>query len=137
MSLVRFYACAGDPLRVALKLALKAREQGEALQVCAAPEQLVRLSEWLWAQPGFVAHAGPSAPPEVVVRSALRLQPEPRDDARLVVNLRDDLDLSAHPAQRVFELVGPDEAQRAAGRQRFRRHQEARGMRPEHVQVAA
>lgn len=137
MGLVRFYACEGDPLRVALKLVLKAREQGQPVQVCGDLPQLERLSGLLWTQPGFLAHAGPRASAAVRSRSPIRLDSAPPVEAALLINLSDGLDLSAHPAERVFELVGPDEAARAGGRARFRRHQQARGQKPEHVQVGA
>lgn len=137
MGLVRFYACEGDPLRVALKLALKAREQRQTVQICGEAAQLQRLGAMLWSEPGFIAHAGPSAPPAVLARSPIRLCRELPSDATVLINLSDALDCSALQAERLFELVGPGEAERRGGRQRFRRHQQLRGERPEHVQVPA
>jgi DNA polymerase III subunit chi len=136
--LVRFYACEGDPLRVALKLTLKARQQAQAVQVCGEPAQLQRLSALLWNESGFVAHAGPQAVAAVRSRSHILLETSaPATSPPVLINLSDGLDLSALAVQRLFEIVGPDEAQRQGGRERFRRHAQQRGARPEHVQVAA
>jgi DNA polymerase IIIc chi subunit len=136
MSLVRFYACEGDPLRVALKLVLKAREQRQQVRLCGDTAQLQRLSALMWSEPGFIAHAGPGTAPTVQARSPITLGGEPAA-ADVLINLGDALDCSAVQAARVFEIVGPDDAARAAGRQRFRRHEQVRGQRPEHVRVPA
>lgn len=136
MGLVRFYACEGDPLRVALKLVLKAREQQQTVQLCGQPAQLQRMSSLLWNEPGFIAHAGPVAAPAVQARSPIRLGKQPAA-ADVLINLDDALDCSAETAERVFELVGPSDEERAAGRQRYRRHEQVRGERPEHVRVPA
>lgn len=139
MSLVRFYACEGDPLRVALKLVLKAHEQRQPVQLCGDAAQLQRLSALLWNEPGFMAHAGPGSPPAVRARSPIRLGGEPAEAgaADVLINLGAELDCSAAVAARVFELVGPSEEERATGRQRYRRHEQQRGQRPEHVKVPA
>ncbi len=136
MDLVRFYACEADPLRVALKLLLKARAQGQRVHVCAERSLLERLSAALWMREGFLAHAGPLAGEAVRARSPLVLSEQPpAAPVPLLLNLGVDLP-EALPVQRLFELVGPGEAERAAGRQRFRQHLQ-RGLRPETVKVPA
>lgn len=124
MDLVRFYACQADPLRVALKLALKAGEQAQPTVVCGARAELDALSAALWNCEGFVAHAGPSASERVREHSRLQLcEQPPAQGVSLLINLGLDLpdDLAA---QRLFELVGPTDEARAAGRRRYRRHQQ-------------
>lgn len=124
MELVRFYACQADPLRVALKLALKASEQGQVTQVCGPRAALEKLSAALWNCEGFVAHAGPAASDRVRERSRLRLsEAPPSQHLGLLINLGMELP-DELPVQRLFELVGPDDEARAAGRRRYRRHQQ-------------
>lgn len=136
--LVRFYACDGDPLRVAAKLLGKAREQGQSVLVNGPASTLSDLGALLWSQPGFFAHAAADASPAVLRRSGVRLGGS-ADDAfqpALLINLDDSLDCSSAPWPRVFELVGPSPDERAGGRRRFKRHEQVRGVRPEHVKVA-
>jgi DNA polymerase IIIc chi subunit len=136
VELVRFYACEGDPLRVALTLVRKALDQAQRTWVCGPPEQLERLSQLLWAGDGFLAHAGPRAAASVRQRSALvlgsELPPQPVD---VLLNLGGAVGPEAL-ARRLLDLVGPDEAARAAGRERYRRHAQA-GVTPESVRVPA
>lgn len=137
--LVRFYACEGDPVLVALRLVLKAWEQGQRTWVQGAADALQRLSDALWLQPGFLAHAGPASPPEVLrlSRIALREQaPEPSLGVQLWIGLGLIQPLESLPAPRCFELLGPTEAERQTGRQRYRAYQ-AMGLMPESVQVRA
>lgn len=136
MGLVRFYACEGDPLRVALKLVLKAREQQQTVQLCGESAQLQGLSALLWNEPGFIAHAGAAAGPAVQARSPIRMGQEPAA-AGVLINLSDAVDCSAVEVERLFEIVGPGDEARAGGRQRFRRHEQVRGLRPDHVKVPA
>lgn len=134
MELVRFYACQADPLRVALKLALKASEQGQAAQVCGSRAELDKLSAALWNCDGFVAHAGPAAGDWVRERSRLQLsEAPPVRPLPLLINLGLELP-DELPVQRLFELVGPGEEARAAGRRRYRRHVQL-GRQPETVTV--
>lgn len=123
MELVRFYACDGDPLRVALKLALKAHAQRQRARILGPAEALQRLSQQLWQQDGFIAHAGPGASPAQQARSALVLSEQAQGDEPLLINLGQALP-DTLGAQRLFELVGPQPEQREAGRERYRRHQQ-------------
>lgn len=134
MELVRFYACEGDPLRVALKLALKASEQGQRAQILGARAELEKLSAALWRCEGFVAHAGPAASAEVRARSSLCLSEAlPAAAMPLLINLGQELP-DELPVDRLFELVGPEPEVREAGRRRFRRHLQL-GRKPESVSV--
>jgi DNA polymerase III subunit chi len=128
---VRFYACDGDPVRVALKLLVKAWHAGQAVRVEGAPAQLQQLSESLWLQNGFMAHAGPKSSPATQLRSALRLGVG--QSAALCINLQDETPAPLG-AERVFEMVGSSTEAREGGRSRFR-HYRALGVTPETVQV--
>jgi DNA polymerase III subunit chi len=137
--LVRFYACEGDPVLVALRLVLKALEQGQRTWVQGAADALQRLSDALWLQPGFLAHAGPASPLEVLQlsRIALRQQAPPASlSVQLWIGLGVIQPIESLPAPRCFELLGPTEAERQTGRQRYRAYQ-ALGLVPESVQVRA
>jgi DNA polymerase IIIc chi subunit len=136
MELVRFYACEGDPLRVALMLVRKAMDQAQRTWICGPVEQLERLSQQIWAADGFLAHAGPQASASVRQRSKIVLGAElPSQTVDVLLNLGAAVGPDA-PARRLLDLVGPDDAARAAGRERYRRHVQA-GISPESVRVPA
>ena len=139
LALVRFYACEGDPVPVALRLLMKALDQKQRTWVQGTEDALQRLSDALWLQPGFQAHAGPSSPADVVSASPIVLghqAAEVGERLGLWIGLCASGDVDALPAQRCFELVGPSESERQRGRQRYRAYQAA-GYAPESVQVKA
>jgi DNA polymerase IIIc chi subunit len=134
MELVRFYACEGDPVRVALTLVRKAMDQAQRTWVCGPTEQLERLSQLIWAADGFLAHAGPLASAAVRQRSRLVLGVElPVQPVDVLLNLGAAVGPEA-PARRLLDLVGPEDESRSAGRARFRQHAQA-GITPESVRV--
>ncbi len=135
MELVRFYACAGDPVAVAGRLVAKASERAEPLVVTGSADLLDQLSKALWGAPGFLVHAGPDASEAVRRRSRIRLQTElPPEVVPLLLNLEAPLDVEALRAERLFDVFGAEG--RPQARERFRRCQQA-GWRTETVQVAA
>lgn len=137
MSLVRFYACAGDPIGVAARLARKAYEQGEVLCICAEPAALEKLSEQLWLAEVFLAHAGPDSNETVRRVSRVELSPTtPGRPVALLMNVNGWLAPDCCTAEKVFDVFGGQEEERQAARQRFRWYKDA-GREPEAVQVAA
>lgn len=136
MELVRFYACAGDPVVAAARLARKAYEQGEPICVCGSKEDLERLSGMLWQTEGFIAHANANAGHDERRFSRLELRTMPPDQAvPLLLNLRGVLSPESTRAKRLFDVFGSADDERAAARQRFRWHQR-NGVQPATVQVA-
>lgn len=137
MGVVRFYACAGDPVLVALRLVHKAlREPDPALWVTGDATALQALSRALWSGDGFVAHAPPGASERVRKCSRLILSTEPPvEPPDLLISLEAlDTDAAGRTAQRYFDVFGDGQAQRNAARERFRWHQR-QGVQPESVQV--
>ncbi len=137
MGVVRFYACAGDPVLVALRLVHKAlREPDPALWVTGDATALQALSRALWSGDGFVAHAPPGASERVRQCSRLILSTEPPEQPPgLLISLEAlDTDAAGLTAQRHFDVFGGGQAQRDAARERFRWHQR-QGVQPESVQV--
>lgn len=155
MPLVRFYACQGDPLGVALRLLRKAHAQAEPVDVHGEATTLRALSQALWDSEGFVAHAAPGDAAGVWAHSRIRLRAAPAtgetqgegaieatgeatvNPQALQINLGPaTLPAAAWSSARIFELTGSDAASRQAARLRYREHQ-ARGHTPETVQVGA
>ncbi len=134
MELVRFYACAGDPVAVAGRLVAKASERAEPMVVMGSAALLSQLSNTLWSTAGFLAHAGLGANEGVRRHSRIWLQTElPRERVPLLLNLDAHMDLDALQAKRLFDVFGVDGRQEA--RERFRHCQQA-GWPTETVQVA-
>lgn len=139
MTQIDFYTHVGDKLETACRLAAKAMQQGLRVMLltpdAAATERLDRM---LWTLPptGFVPHCRAGAP-------LARLTPviiDHLDDVlvhdEVLVNLRDQWPACFSRFQRLVEIVGSDDADRQAGRERFRfyrdrgyeiRHHDLRG----------
>lgn len=137
MGVVRFYACAGDPVGVAARLVRKAHEQGDRLWVCADPALLDRLGQQLWMGDGFVAHAPWQASASVRRHSRIEFADDaPARAVPLLLNLQGWLAPDRASADKVFDVFGSEEHERQAARQRFRWYQQA-GLEPETVRVGA
>lgn len=135
MTDVEFHTGLEDPLVFACRLLRKAVRQGVRVQVTARPETLAALDRALWTfeERDFVPHARlPAATAAVVRRSPLLLTPHPLVDAGappVLVNLDAEApdDAALGRLQRLVEIVGRDDAQAQAGRQRWRAYK-ARGL---------
>jgi DNA polymerase-3 subunit chi len=130
---VEFYVVpdGGDADRVACRLAEKAFSRGLSVFVRAAsPEHARHLDELLWTYRGasFVPHAladedQGSNPVLLGVDPAAR-------EAGLLINLGDQAPVHPDYFQRIAEVVGPGEAPRRSGRQRFRYYRDQLGLEP-------
>lgn len=136
MGVVRFYACAGEAERVVLRLLQKAALESASTWVMGQAAALKTLSDALWRQDGFFAHAGPDASESVRRRSALVLSVERPSQSVGLLILLDVLspDAEGLVAERLFDVFGSAAPQRMAARERFRWHQR-QGAQPESVQV--
>jgi DNA polymerase-3 subunit chi len=139
---IDFYTHVEDKLETACRLAAKAMQQGLRVMVLTPDSSTTeRLERLLWAAPatGFVPHcrAGEAlAPVTPVIVDHL-------DDVlvhdEVLVNLREQRPACFSRFQRLVEIVGRDEADRQAARERFRfyrdrgyeiRHHDLRGEPP-------
>jgi DNA polymerase-3 subunit chi len=123
MTSVDFYFNAADKLQVACRLAGKALAQGRSLLVYAPERDTAsRLDKLLWTWPatGFVPHCAPHDPLAAdtpVLIAADATTPERCD---VLLNLSADCPPHFERFERLLELVGADEAERAAGRSRYK-----------------
>lgn len=132
MTTVDFHAGLADKLAYACRLVRKAWRGGHAVVVTGAPEDLGRLDQLLWVfDPGeFIPHArlraGAGTAPRLA-RTPVWLADRPTDAAPrdVLVNLGPQAVADGAAFARVIELVGRDEADAEAGRQRWRQHRAA------------
>jgi DNA polymerase III subunit chi len=123
MTNIDFYFNAADKLQVACRLAGKALAQGRSLLVYAPESDAAsRLDKLLWTWPatGFVPHCGlhDALAPDTPVLIAADAEAPPRCD--LLLNLAGACPPHFERFERLLEVVGADEAERAAGRERYR-----------------
>lgn len=123
MTSIDFYFNAGDKLQVSCRLAGKALAQGRALLIYA-PEgdtasRLDRLL-WTWPATGFVPHCALHDPlaPDTPVLIAVDAETPKRCD--VLLNLSAACPPHFERFERLLEVVGGDEAEREAGRSRYR-----------------
>lgn len=123
MTSVDFYFNAQDKLQVACRLAGKAMAQGRQLLVYAPDgDTASRLDKLLWTWPatGFVPHCAvhdPLAPDTPVLIAAGADMPQRCD---VLLNLSAACPPHFERFERLLELVGADEDERAAGRERYK-----------------
>ena len=127
MTNVRFYHNASDRLRAACAITAKAVAAGHKV-IVFAPDALTARSydEKLWSQPphGFIPHVSAESPlaARTPVLIAGSLDNLPYDD--LLLNLADELPAGFARFRHLVEIVGADEAGRAAARSRWRSYKE-------------
>lgn len=120
---IDFYTHAEDKLQTACRLAAVAVRQGLRVRVftpdAATTEKLDRLL-WTFPATGFLPHcrAGDHLAPATPV--ILDHLPDPLVHDQVLVNLCPDWPPFFSRFQRLVEIVGPDEPDRQAGRERFR-----------------
>ena len=123
MTSIDFYFNAGEKLQVACRLAGKALAQKRSLLVYAPEgDTASRLDKLLWTWPatGFVPHCALHDPlaADTPVLIAADAQTPPRCD--VLLNLSAQCPPHFERFERLLELVGDDEAERAAGRERYK-----------------
>lgn len=127
MTEVEFYHGAPDKLAAACQLAGELYRQGRKV-IIYAPEPAVaaHVDRMLWTQPAiaFTPHCRSDSPlaaeTPIVITGAL--DDTPFDE--VLVNLDGDLPPSFARFQRLIEVVGVDEADRAPARERYRFYRE-------------
>ena len=123
MTSIDFYFNAGEKLQVACRLAGKALAQKRSLLVYAPEgDTASRLDKLLWTWPatGFVPHCALHDPlaADTPVLIAADAQTPPRCD--VLLNLSAQCPPHFERFERLLEVVGADEAERAAGRERYK-----------------
>ena len=139
MTRIDFYSTAGNKLLVACQISAKAVRQGMRVMVLAPDEaQLRRLDQlmWTWQPTGFLPHC--VLPSRLAASTPVALA---RDESHVLhdevlLNLGTRTPDQFARYQRVAELVGPDDGDRSAGRDRFRFYRE-RGYEIHHHELAA
>ncbi len=136
---VSFYSDAAEPLHFACRLLRRALAAGRPVGVCAPDEALARrLDALLWSfEPAeFLPHrrwqAGlePRSGEVLIVPDAAQLP-----HRALLLNLGEEVPAEALNFERVLEVVGREESQVHAGRQRYRIYQRG-GARLDHFSAA-
>jgi DNA polymerase-3 subunit chi len=123
---IDFYFNAEDRLQVACRLAAKAVSQKKRMFVFAADAETAgRMDKMLWTWPaiGFVPHCLADDPlaPETPVLIGAGQAPE---SCEIILNLGADCPPHFERFGRLLELVGTDEAEKKAGRDRYRFYRE-------------
>jgi DNA polymerase-3 subunit chi len=131
---VAFHFNAPDKLAYTARLLRKAWLKGARVVVLTPPEAIDELDRliWLVGQGDFVPHARPGDATPVQRHSPIRLveRLDAADAAAVLVNLQAEAVAEPGDFARVIEVVGLDDADRAAARQRWRRYAAA-GIEPQ------
>jgi DNA polymerase-3 subunit chi len=123
MTQIDFYTHVPDRLRTACVLSSKAFALGLKVTVfCADAGTAQRLDRMLWTTPaiGFVPHCAPDDPLATVTPVIVDYQGENLLNDHVLLNLRPEWPAFFSRFQRLVEIVGLDEADRAQARERFR-----------------
>lgn len=127
MTRIDFYYDAADRLLVACRLAAKAAQQNLRVLIYAPDAETARaMDRMLWTSPptGFVPHcmAHDRLAAETPVLITEDRETVPHDE--VLVNLSAERPAHFARFQRLVEIVGREEAERAAARDRFRFYRE-------------
>jgi len=121
---IDFYFNAGDRLEVACRLAGKALQQGKRVLLYAPQAELAqRVDRLLWTSqavsfiPHCAAHDALAAETPVLIASDGEA---PAHACEVLVNLSEECPPFFERHERLLEIVPRDEAERRAGRARFR-----------------
>jgi DNA polymerase-3 subunit chi len=126
---IDFYFNAEDRFQVACRLAGKALAQKKRLLIYAPdPQAATRIDRMLWTSPaiGFVPHCALHDPLAAETPVLIASDPGEAGDCSLLLNLGADCPPHFERFERLLEVVPADEAERQAGRERYRFYQ-ARG----------
>jgi DNA polymerase-3 subunit chi len=120
---IDFYFNAQDRIAVACRLAAKAFAQKQRLLIYAPQRELAeRVDKLLWTQPaiGFLPHC--AAHDALAPRTPLLIAHDEATPAGcgVLLNLADDCPPHFERFERLLEVVSAEEAQRQAGRGRYR-----------------
>lgn len=123
MTSIDFYFNAPDRLQVACRLAGKALAQGRSLLVYSpdgdSASRIDRLM-WTWPAIGFVPHCAPHDPLAAETPVLIAADAEAPQRCDVLLNLAAACPPHFERFERLLEVVGAGEEERAAGRDRYR-----------------
>jgi DNA polymerase III subunit chi len=130
LAAVAFHFNVPDRREYACRLLRKAWRQGARVVVTGTPHALDDLDRFLWTfEPlEFVPHWRAASPDRLPERLRSRTpivlldQPDPQDGRAVLVNLGQDVPAPAAQFDRVIEIVGLGDDERAQARQRWRHY---------------
>ncbi|MBY4895389.1 DNA polymerase III subunit chi [Cupriavidus sp. AU9028] len=138
MTRIDFHSNVPDKLAYVCRLVRKAYGAGQKMVVHAEPEVLARLDGQLWTFSAldFLPHCGVDSPQagQTPILLAATLEAAPHHE--LLINLSADTPRGFATFERMIEVVGADEQDRTAGRERYRQYRE-RGYPLAHHDLAA
>lgn len=123
MTRIDFYFNAPDRVQVACRLAGKALAERSALLIYAPePELASRLDRMLWTWPAtsFVPHCALEDPLATETPVLLARNEEMPQRFAVLLNLSNECPPHFARFERLLEVVGADDAEREAGRERYR-----------------
>lgn len=127
MTSIDFYFNAADKLQVACRLAGKALAQGKRLLIYApqgdTAQRLDRLL-WTWQATGFVPHCAAHDPLAADTPVLIAADMEAGTVCEILLNLSVGPPPAFERYERLLELVAQDDADRRAGRDRYRFYRE-------------
>ena len=127
MTSIDFYFNAEDRLQVACRLAGKAAKQNQRLLIYAPEaETAARIDKMLWTWPatGFVPHCAAHAPLAAETPVLIGSGEEAPEGCGLLLNLGAACPPHFERFERLLELVGREEQEKNAGRERYRYYRE-------------
>lgn len=123
MTSIDFYFNAPDRLQVACRLAGKALAQKKRLLVFAPEAELAQRIDrmlWTWQATGFLPHCLAHDPLAAETPVLIAVEPEPAPSCSILLNLGADCPPRFESYERVLEVVARDDAEKLAGRARFK-----------------
>ena len=127
MTSIDFYFNAEDRMQVACRLAGKAMRQNQRLLIYAPDsETAARIDKLLWTWPaiGFVPHCAAHSPLASQTPVLIASTEETPEGCEVLLNLGADCPPHFERFPRLLELVSTDDADKEAGRNRFRFYRE-------------
>jgi DNA polymerase III subunit chi len=124
---IDFYFNAQDRLQVACRLAGKAAKQNQRLLIYAPEaETAARIDKMLWTWPatGFVPHCAVHAPLAAETPVLIGSGEDAPEGCALLLNLGAGCPPHFERFERLLELVGAQEQEKNAGRERYRYYRE-------------
>jgi DNA polymerase-3 subunit chi len=123
MTSIDFYFNAPDRLQVACRLAGKAASQDKRMLIYAPQGDMAQRIDrllWTWQAIGFVPHCALSDPLAADTPVLIATDEDTPPACELLLNLSDECPPHFARFERLLEVVPADDAERQAGRQRYK-----------------
>ena len=123
MTTIDFYFNAADRLQVACRLAAKAMADGKRMLVYAPDAELAARVDklmWTWPATAFVPHCPAEDPLAAETPILISRAQEVPANCGLLLNLGEDCPPHFASFERLFEVLGTEQAEKEAGRARYK-----------------